>query len=78
MVEVAGVEPECQIAQDNDFQRLRENSKTQSPHIDSQSLGIVCPELASIIDKWDVLSPTLKRAIVAIVNSTDEREVKKG
>ena len=78
MVEVAGVEPEYQIVRDKDFQRLRENSKTQFTHIDSQSLGIVCPELARIIDKWDLLSPTLKRAIVAIVNSTDEREVKKG
>ena len=76
MVEVAGVEPEYQIAQDKDFQRLRENSKTQSPHIDSQSLGIVYPELAKIVDKWDALSPPLKRAITAIVNSTDERKVK--
>ena len=75
MVEVAGVEPECQIAQDKDFQRLRENSNTQSPHIDSQSLGIVCPELARIVDKWDALSPPLKGAIIAIVDSADRMEV---
>ena len=75
MVEVAGVEPEYQIVRDKDFQRLRENSKTQFTHIDSQSLGIVCPELARIIDKWDLLSPTLKRAIVAIVDSAVGTEV---
>ena len=73
---MAGIaNPQYQIAQDKDFQRLRENSKTQSPHIDSQSFAISCPELASITDKWDVLSPTLKRAIVAIVDSAVGTEV---
>ena len=75
MVEVEGVEPEYQIVRDKDFQRLRENSKTQFTHIDSQSLGIVCPELTRIVDKWDALSPPLKGAIIAIVDSADRMEV---
>jgi hypothetical protein len=75
MVEVDGVEPECQIAQNKEYQRLRDSTNTPSPQIDSQSFGIVCPQLARIFDKWDALSPPLKQAIVAIVDSAAGTEV---
>ena len=75
MVEVAGVEPECKFVEDKDYQRLRDTTNTPSPQIDSQSFGIGCPELARVVDKWDALSPPLKRAIVAIVDSAAGTEV---
>lgn len=70
MVGAEGFEPHTKISQDVEEQRLCGRGNARCPHIGPQYFGVSCPRLTLLIEKWEELPDPMKRAIMAIVESS--------
>ena len=67
-----GFEPSSQNAQAAQSQNDLQSANSDYTQIRAQILGELGPELAQVVAVWSKLSPPLKAAILAIVNSLNE------
>jgi len=69
MERAKGIEPSCKKLELIDSQAPAQIDKADYTQIRAHAAGSSCPNLAKVVASWSELSPPLKAAILAIINS---------
>jgi hypothetical protein len=67
-----GFEPLAQNSESPQNQEFPKSGREDYTQIRAQILGQLGPELTHVVAAWSKLSPPLKAAILAIVNSSED------